>query len=257
VGSDRSPALESRLLNERFQLTAGSIELTEVVRQQVDSGILKNATALRALLIDQKPAPRFEHLGRDVVRIDGTQLQEEMEQEYARQGDDEVCLITRSNKRAYQFSQQVRARIRGFEEELCAGDRLMVVRNDYFWAGRSGKADLIANGEQMEVLRVKNREERFGARFQWIDARWWSGSRQREGEVLLMLDVLALDTPALPFTQRRAINDAILATMEGRTQKEPAPEAQGGSLRQCPPGEIRLRRHLPQGPGRSVEDGLR
>lgn len=220
VGGDRSPALETGILASRFLLTAGSIELTEVVRQQRKSGILKNATALRASLKDGSPEPRFVHVGDDVARINGVDLQEELETAYAREGAEEVCVITRSNKRAYQYGMQVRARILGFEEEVCAGDRLMLVRNDYFWAGRNGKPDLIANGEPVEVLRVRGIEERFGARFQWIEAAWWSGGQRREGEVLLLLDVLALDAPALPFARRRAINDAILATIGGRDKRE-------------------------------------
>lgn len=220
VGGDRSPALETASLASRFHLTAGSIELTEVVRQQRQSGILKNATALRASLKDGVIEPRFVHVGGDVARINGVDLQEELETAYAREGVEEVCVITRGNKRAYQYGMQVRARILGFEEEVCAGDRLMVVRNDYFWAGRNGRPDLIANGEPVEVLRVRGMEDRFGARFQWIEAAWWSGDQRREGEVLLLLDVLALDAPALPFARRRVINEAILATIEGRDKRE-------------------------------------
>jgi len=211
VGSDRSPALETALLHERYGLTAGAVELTDVVRQAAGSGILDNATTLRAELSAARPAPRFTLDHADVGRLTGVELQDELETCHARYGGEEVCLITRSNKRAYQYSQQVRARIMGFEEELSPGDRLMVVRNDYYWAGRNGRPELIANGEPLEVLRRRDVEERHGHRFCWIEAAWWSGEERRTGDVLVMLDVLAIDAPALPGPQRRALNDSVLA----------------------------------------------
>ncbi len=156
----------------------------------------------------------------DVVRTDGTALQDDLETAYGRFGDEDVCLITRSNKRAYQFSRQVRSRIHGFEDELSGGDRLMVVRNDYYWAGRNGKDELIANGEQLRVERVIRSEEKYGFRFAWIDTTWESGAQQREGEVLVMLDVLALDAPALPYARKRQLNDAVLASFEAGSMRE-------------------------------------
>ncbi|MBK8950228.1 MAG: AAA family ATPase [Flavobacteriales bacterium] len=211
VGSPHSPALDPAHLHDRFGLTAGAVELTDVVRQAGASGILINATALRDEVVAQAPAPRFILGHPDVVRITGMELQDELEACYARYGGEEVCLITRSNKRAYQYSQQVRARILGFEEELSPGDRLMVVKNDYFWAGRNGKAELIANGEPMEVLRRRDEEERHGHRFCWIEAAWWSGEERRVGDFLVMLDVLALDAPSLPMARRRMLNENVLA----------------------------------------------
>ncbi|HRH39582.1 MAG TPA: AAA family ATPase, partial [Flavobacteriales bacterium] len=156
VGSDHSPALSVKDLRV-FGLTAGMIELTEVVRQADASGILRNATELRALLTTAPSAeapregtapvllPHFVPYP-DVIRVDGHDLQEALETAYARQGDEEVCVVCRSNKRAYLYNQQVRARIHGYEEELCPSDRLMVVKNNYLWAGLNGKPELIANG---------------------------------------------------------------------------------------------------------------
>ncbi|MBL7965208.1 MAG: AAA family ATPase [Flavobacteriales bacterium] len=218
VGSAESPALDVKGLRERFGLAAGTVELTDVVRQQEDSGILANATALRALLRDPEPLPRFTLGSPDITRTTGTDLQDELESAFARFGDEEVCLITRSNKRAYQYSMQVRARIHGFEEELNAGDRLMVVKNDYYWGARNGRPELIANGELLEVLRVRDVEERYGHRFLWIEAAWYNGAERREGEVLVMLDVLALDAPALPHARRRALQEAVVQGVAVRSR---------------------------------------
>ena len=121
VGSDHSPALEPKEL-QVFGVLAGMLELTDVVRQASGSGILTNATELRTLLQEEKPLPQFVQGFSDVIRLEGLDLQDALETAYGQDGDDEVCLICRSNKRAYQYSQQVRSRIHGFEEEICSGD---------------------------------------------------------------------------------------------------------------------------------------
>jgi len=217
VGSDHSPALEPKEL-EGFGLVAGSVELTDVVRQASDSGILTNATALRGLLNEESPMPRFQKGFADVIRLEGHDLQDALETAYGQDGDDEVCLICRSNKRAYQYSQQVRSRIHGYEEELCAGDRLMVVKNSYYWAGRNGGPELIANGETMVVQRVHGTEEMHGLRFADITAKWWNGSEERELEVKVMLDVLGIDAPALPGPRMRMLREALFNGYTARTK---------------------------------------
>lgn len=217
VGSDHSPALEPKEL-QAFGVLAGAVELTDVVRQVEGSGILTNATALRALLEKDKPMPVFIQGYADVFRTDGHDLQDALETAYARDGDDEVCLICRSNKRAYQYSQQVRVRIHGYEEEVCPGDRLMVVKNNYFWAGRNGRAELIANGETLLVRRVHGVEERFGLRFADLTVQWWNGVEMRELEVKVMLDVLAIDAPALPGPQLKLLRERIFLSYTAPTK---------------------------------------
>jgi len=246
VGSDHSPALEIKDL-AALGLTAGCIELTDVVRQAVDSGILVNATALRTTLASMpqenvtlseptlsgvegskgevpkgKPdiIPTFITGFPDVERVEGSDLQDALEQAFATHGDDEVCLICRSNKRAYQYSQQVRARIHGFEEELVANDRLMVVKNNYFWAGQSGRAELIANGEPIVVKRVRGIEEKYGLRFADITAEWWNGQETRELEVKVILDTLASDGPALPGPRMKLLAQSVLGSIVARTKGE-------------------------------------
>jgi exodeoxyribonuclease-5 len=215
---------------------AGSIELTDVVRQAETSGILVNATALRTALAQwpetgtargtpagSPPVPCFIGGHPDVVRTDGRDLQDALEEAYARHGDEEVCLVCRSNKRAWQYSQQVRARIHGFEEELEANDRLMVVKNNYFWAaqepaGTAPASALIANGEQVTVRRVHRTEERYGLRFADVSLAWWDGREDRDLEVKLILDVLAGEGPALPAPRMRQLAQEVLAGIDARTK---------------------------------------
>jgi len=230
VGSDHSPALVVKDLAD-FGLLPGSIELTDVVRQAENSGILVNATALRHTLSimptdppgkDKPPEviPTFDTSFPDVARIEGLDLQDALEEAYGRHGDDEVCLICRSNKRAYQYSQQVRARIHGFDEELMANDRLMVVKNNYFWAGENGKKELIANGEQILVKRLKGIEEKYGLRFADLEVNWWNGTEEREMDVKVIVDVLATEGPALPGPRMKLLSQSVLANILAKSKGE-------------------------------------
>lgn len=222
VGSDHSPALDIKHLRE-MGLLAGTVELTDVVRQSEDSGILVNATALRGILADgsrstERPMPQFITGSEDVSRIDGYDLEDALEAAYDRDGADEVCLICRSNKRAYQYSQQVRARIYGYEDELCPADRLMVVKNDYFWAGKNGKNELIANGEPILVKQIRGIEERYGSRFMDITASWWNSTEEREIDVKVILDTLSTEGPSLPAQRMRELSRMVMAEC-GETTK--------------------------------------
>ena len=233
VGSPHSPALDVNDLRA-FGLAAGVVELTEVVRQAEASGILRNATDLRALLAPSQAGhrepsesypppptgvllPRFTAFP-DVQRVDGLDLQDVLETAYARHGDDEVCVICRSNKRAYLYNQQVRVRIHGHEEELSPGDRLMVVKNNYLWAGRNGKPELIANGEPMFVKRIHGMEERYGLRFADITTGWWNGTEERELDVKVVLDTLASEGPALPGSRMKLLTQQVLASIIAPTK---------------------------------------
>ncbi|MFN3874752.1 MAG: ATP-dependent RecD-like DNA helicase [Flavobacteriales bacterium] len=229
VGSLLSPALDPQALRA-LGLTAGIVRLTEVVRQAKGSGILRNATALREAIgaasamppagtgPDAPIHPPVFIPSADVVRIDGLDLQDALESAYARDGDDEVCVVCRSNKRAYQYNMQVRSRIHGNEEEVSPGDRLMVVRNDYLWAGLNGKPELIANGELVTVRRVLRVEQRHGLRFADMVLGWWNGAEQRELEAKVMLDTLAADGPALPLPRLRALAEAIVEEQQPLTR---------------------------------------
>ncbi|MBK6830458.1 MAG: ATP-binding domain-containing protein [Flavobacteriales bacterium] len=112
----------------------------------------------------------------------------------------------------------MRVRIHGYEEELSPGDRLMVVKNNYLWAGRNGKPELLANGEQMFVKRVLGIEERYGLRFADITTGWWNGTEERELDVKVMLDTLASEGPALPGPQMKLLTQQVLASIVAPTK---------------------------------------
>lgn len=165
VGCDTSPALDTEQLKYFFPgFTIRESNLTAVHRQALNSSILYNATGIRSS--GNNTTYKFDLLvGNDVVRITGTELQDELEKAYDEVGREETLIITRSNKYANLYNQNVRGRILWYEDKLCGGDDLMVVKNNYFWQNEQKSIDFIANGEMIRVLRVKKWENLYGFEF--------------------------------------------------------------------------------------------
>ena len=193
----QSPALNVTCL-EKYRLHVTEIELTQVVRQQADSGILANATNIRNALHNGKtaayPAISTKNFT-DIRKIDGNDLIEEISSAYSRDGIDNTMIICRSNKYANRYNNGVRNRILYREEELSSGDRLMIVKNNYYWAKEHTDIDFIANGEIVQVNRVRNTEEAYGFRFCNIVARFIDYDTEMEFKILL--DTLHSESPAL------------------------------------------------------------
>ncbi|HEU4718054.1 MAG TPA: AAA family ATPase, partial [Bacteroidia bacterium] len=149
VGMNASPALDPGFLKNTFRVPVTMTEMNEVVRQEMESGVLLNATRLRIDIAEgKKEFPQFITEGyNDVVRVQGSELVELIEECYRKYGPDETIVICRSNKRANIYNQQIRVRIRWQEDEIAAGDHVMIVKNNYTWLPEESKAGFIANGD--------------------------------------------------------------------------------------------------------------
>ncbi len=198
VSTIGSPALEiSEFESRGFSVL--HTELTQVIRQAESSGILMNATGLRnQLQNDPKSLPKFTTADfDDIHRISGTELVDLIESEYQNAGMEEVKVICRSNKNANVYNQGIRNQILGREEELSPGDILMVVKNNYFWLPENSPINFIANGDMIEIVRLKGIHEMYGFRFQDALVKFVDYP-ELEVELRLMLDILMLDGPSLP-----------------------------------------------------------
>jgi exodeoxyribonuclease-5 len=145
----------------------------------------------------------------DLVSINGGELQDELETSYSNFGSDETIVIARSNKRANQYNQHIRNRILWFEEDLCGGDMLMVVKNNYFWLEEKSEAGFIANGEIIKVLRIMKREEMYGFQFARARVQLVDYPDMGDFETMLLVDTLMSETPSLPRDQMKALFFAI------------------------------------------------
>lgn len=210
VGEEQSPALCADALRG-YGLEVMETDLTQVVRQEQQSGILWNATRLRQLIAEDDcfSLPKIRVSGFPDIRVlPGSELIEALETCYGRDGMDETIVVCRSNKRANLYNKGIRAQILWHEEELESGDWLMVAKNNYYWTEKNKTMDFIANGETAVVRRVRRTREMYGFRFADVTLAF-PDYDDFELEVNLLLDTLHSDAPALP----KADNDRLFYTV--------------------------------------------
>ena len=210
VHLDISPALDENLLGVTYRKDVYSAELTQVVRQQSTSMVLENATHLR----DKISANDFDtpqvKCNSEVVRLDvGMDIQEALEDAYSNSGVEGTVVICRSNKRANLYNQQIRARIRGLEDDISTGDFLMVVRNNYFWLPETSKAGFIANGDMVEVMRIYEINELYDCRFARISVRLVDYPDEENLECIVLLDTLTSESPAMTYEEYKKLYDEV------------------------------------------------
>lgn len=156
VGLDISPALDEKKLEKLLGGNVYHTVLTEVVRQEEGSLILKNATLIREQINTADFAKMKLLVNRNlgVEEIESTELEDEFSSAFSYRNIDNSVIICRSNRDAYKFNQQIRSRILDRESEIEAGDRLMIVKNNYHWKIPERQQDFLANGDMISVERV-------------------------------------------------------------------------------------------------------
>lgn len=213
VGINYSPALDSEFLRTSYGLTVTRFILTEVVRQSFSSGILSIATAVRMKIGRFSTfSPLFgpDNVHSDVIRINGDEMLDALQECYSRFGLENTVVITRSNKRANLFNEGIRRRILSHENDIAAGDHLMVVRNNYFWLPEETRAGFIANGDIIEIQRIGKIEELYGFRFAHVTMRMIDYPDDPAFDVVLLLDTLQTETSSLLETDSKRLYNSVM-----------------------------------------------
>lgn len=199
VGQELSNALDTEYLNSHFNVSTLSFQLTQVVRQALESGILKNASNLRYRLFKENfslPILKTSEL-KDVVSISSTDFEEYLRATYKEYGEDEVIVIAKSNYQANSLNNLIRYRLLERETLLEAGDRLMVVKNNYFWLEDDSAMGFIANGDIFRINRVISFEDRFGFNFANVAISFDDYENAVELEVKILLNTLNIEKASL------------------------------------------------------------
>ena len=218
VGEYLSPALTESYLRSMF-LDVTATRLTQVMRQLGESGILYNATMLRQRIDEEDTydPPQITLKGfDDICSVHGEELIEAIESCYDKAGTDDTIILCRSNKRANVYNEGIRRRILYCEEELCRGEILMIVKNNYFWREELGKEDktllekldFIANGDIAEIIRVNGTEEMYGFRFADVTLSLID-YEDCEIDVKIMLDTLTSESPSLTREENERLFAAV------------------------------------------------
>ena len=213
VGSMESPALDCDYLRSQFPITAATYELTEVKRQALESGILYNATDLRQLLsqnLYEYALPIFHLEGfSDIQKIEPETFEEILHNVFANTSDNEAVIVCKSNKRANMFNQAIRGRILNIEGEIATGDKLMVVKNNYYWADGNEAISFIANGDMAEIRKIKHFEEMYGFRFADVELSFTDYPDAPNVEAKILLDTLNSNSPSLTEEESQRLFSAI------------------------------------------------
>lgn len=221
VGEEDSPALSKTSL-ECFGLTVLEEEITQVVRQSSESGILYNATSIRNLLQNNSvytmPQIKFNGFS-DICRLAGTDLIESLNNSYYKVGEDETVVVCRSNKRANIYNNGIRFQVLDRENVLCSGDRVIIAKNNYFWTEKIKEIDFMANGDIAIIRRVRNVREMYG--FNFADAQLiFPDFNDIEVEATVLLDTLQNDSPALSPADNELLFNRILEDYSHITNKK-------------------------------------
>ena len=224
VGNDESPALDIDYLQSQFPLTIATFELTEVKRQALLSGILSNATHLREKLTQNNSVynlPLFNINFNDTNRIDPETFEELLFRAFEGEEGHESVIICKSNKRANLFNQAVRSRILNIEGEIATGDRLMIVKNNYFWSSNDSSSSrtpsgnqvgsFIANGDMAEIMKISRYEEMYGFRFADVALCFPDYPDSPNLEVKILLDTLNSESASLTEEENQRLRSAIEA----------------------------------------------
>lgn len=238
VGEDESPALIPEILYG-YGATLFDCDLSEVLRQEQESGILYNATAIRSLIQHEEatelPKLRFRGFS-DIISLPGNEIIDTLSSSYSRVGIDDTIVITRSNKNATIYNNGIRAQVLDREELLERGDQVMIVKNHTLPTLNSNPSTLnskpstlnstpstlnpkpstlntqqpsfIANGDKAIVVRVRNFRELYGFHFADAILRF-PDYDDFELDTIVLTDTLQSDAPALTQEQSNALFKAI------------------------------------------------
>lgn len=218
VGLEESPALSQDYMDG----FGGVIyeQLTTVVRQKGESGILNNATNLREIISTSDPYETFDNIlldldspladEPDIVRISGSELIEALTEAYDKYGEDETIVLCRSNKRAIRYNLGIRSTVQFKEEKLVKGEKLMIVKNCYQFVEDADKLDYIANGDIAKLEKISNYEDRYGLHFADAILSFPDYDNQ-EIKAKVCLDTLESEAASLSYDQQNALYQGVSA----------------------------------------------
>lgn len=154
IGMNNSPALDSKYLATNYFLNSREYELTEVVRQKSESGIIQNAVKIREYINKKE----FNRLNIDLNHHDVHQIKaKDSIQTYlescGHKINGESMIIAYSNADVQTYNEAIRQYFFPNQREICRGDKVMALRNLIIDGVR------IANGDFAFVRWVSDEKE--------------------------------------------------------------------------------------------------
>ena len=213
VKSEMSYALDSEFLENEYEKEVISVELTDVIRQQKESGILSYATSIRNKIeINYFDDISFDfNPFKDIINVeDGEHLMNLIQDSYNKYGVEETAIIVRSNKRANLYNKAIRDKILTNENLINVGDLLMVIKNNYFWLNNKKDIGFIANGDIIKIEEIFEIKNIYGFKFAEVRISMVDYPKIRPFETVLILDSLYINSPALDFNTMNKLYQEVL-----------------------------------------------
>jgi ATP-dependent exoDNAse (exonuclease V) alpha subunit len=155
VGMNFSPALDSNYLYEKHHVSSTGFELSEVVRQKSESGVIATAFPLRKALkenVFNRLTANFDYP--DVKQVEHQELMERYLESCGNKINGESIVIAHSNSDVADYNQKIREHFFPGCTELTAGDKVMAISNS------DAAGIFISNGDVGSILEVLSDAER-------------------------------------------------------------------------------------------------
>ena len=213
IKSNLSYSLNDEYLSKEYDKNIYSVELDQVVRQDVNSGILSYATSIREKIeLKEFHDIKFKLNGfGDLIRVeDGEDLMNLLNDSYNKYGAEQTAVIVRSNKRANIYNKNIRERILLNENIITVGDLLMVVKNNYHWLNNKRDLGFIANGDIIKIEEIHSIKKLYGFNFAEVKISMVDYPKLNAFDTVLILDTLEINTPSLQFSSTTNLYQEIL-----------------------------------------------
>lgn len=198
VGSKDSPALTNEFFT-RLGIKVFSIEMTQILRQKLDSDILKLATRIRSMTTQNFVSRWIKINAKSTTQIN-IQPYELLKDQYIQavieKGTQNFIAISQSNQNCHHINLEVRKRLYGNpHHSLQKGDLLMVTQNNYLVP--------LTNGDFVEVEEIGREDSRDAISFLHVKVK--ARLTGKSHEILLCLDPLYGGVSNLTQEQQRQL----------------------------------------------------
>ncbi len=214
VGSDISPALSTIYFEEKYMLYSEDYEMTDVIRQEEKSGILKNATNLRNNIRDDYFYDFTMKInGRDVVEIERRDFIDKYIDVTDGEIDYDTAVLAYTNKQVRQYNDLIRNRLFPGRRDIKEGEKVLLVHNSYnyeidLFNGDFGEVVYAADEVESRMVTVPTEQTRIQVPLHYRDMviRFWDlGGEEHDIECKILDSVLHSDKRDVSYDELRAV----------------------------------------------------
>lgn len=168
VGMKESPALNPNYLQSEYGLHSTGYELTEVVRQKKESGVMHNAVPMRKALKEGVfNQLDFDLKYPDVEHVEYQDLIARYLQSCGGKINGESIVIAHSNADVADYNQRIRQEFFPGQPEICLGDKVMAVTNSdahgfFISNGDFGQVRNVYGDTEQRLVTIRRRSDETG-----------------------------------------------------------------------------------------------